>query len=509
MLPALKSTRVTLETCPPLYATPLNPNRPNRLPVLRGIAEALGYELIPWQEHNLAVMSEVHHDGCPYYRFGLTTVPRQTGKTEVCAWCQAIDRMCYWPRLPQHIIWRAQSLSDTLDVFNTKMLPRLMDSPLWKWGDWQLRMRGLSNPRMICRRTGSTLRVVSTGKSSGHGGTVGQVITDEAWAESDMSAEQALAFAQRTIADRQYLIYSTAGTAKSDYLRGLVEAGRQQVIDGVESRSAFMEWGAPDDADIDDPEVWKKATPSWGWLVDAETMQTEHDRYARLGKIGEFKRAALNMWVDSVEDPVIPYDIFDRLVWGTPITAPRLWMAADAPPDRSAGYIVISDGTTVEPVRHTRGVWGMYELLRKCWERNTEIEAIILIKDGPFKDVGERLESELGIQVIWYDWNMMKQACGAFHEAAVSDRLRLYDAPDVQIARSVLTQATRKETERGGWLYVRHDTSMDISILLAMSMAYHAASTEGRWTTDENAELPAPGSQVYEPLGGWEQPWGF
>ena len=111
------------------------------------------------------------------------------------------------------------------------------------------------------------------------------------------------------------------------------------------------------------------------------------------------------------------------------------------------------------------------------------------------KAVGERL-AEAGVIIEWYDWNAMRQACGAFWDAAMSDRLRIYDSPDVTVLRSALPKAYKKETDRG-WYYAKHDKTSDISILWAMSMAYHAASTEGRWFTTQSTKSKEHDDQTH------------
>ena len=501
----MKIVKATMANCPPRYTTPLNPARPNLLEPIVALAKVLGIKLLPWQKHVIALLTEMDDDGNPYYRFALVTVPRQSGKTEIVAWLLAFYRMLLWPRQPQHVLWRAQSLVDTSHVFLTKILPRIKADPdFYQECKWKLAMGSLSNPRMTLGATDSTLRLVSSGKGSGHGSTTGLVIVDEAWTEADASSEQSLVFSQRALPDRQYLIFSTAGDMSSTYLRALVDSGRRRVEEGTDTRSAYVEWSAADEDDISDPVVWAKATPSWGHFVDEETMAEEYDRFKSQGLIGEFERGALNKWVDSVEDPCIPYAAFDAVIQTQKGPEGVLFAAADCNPEREASYIAISDGEVVEPVWAERGTSGIYQRLRMLWSRNMELEGIALAKGGPLSLVGERLEQEEGANIIWMNVELMRHACGAFYDAVLEGRLSLYDSQGVSVIRSSLPKAYRAESARE-WIWRRHDPSFDIAGLWAASLAYYASVMEDTSYPVEHA--PTEEKTV---VNQWDtNQWGF
>ena len=113
---------------------------------------------------------------------------------------------------------------------------------------------------------------------------------DEAWAFRDETKEQALLPSLNTVRDAQFWAVSTAGDETSIWLPQKVEAGRDRVRNGIASRSAFFEWGAPEEADWTDPSVWELALPALGWTQHLEDVAHLQDTMGE----SEFRRASLN-----------------------------------------------------------------------------------------------------------------------------------------------------------------------------------------------------------------------
>ena len=280
--------------CPARWATPRNPNRLSRIDEYVHLAGIMGYELLDWQYDFLEVFSEVHTDGTPYYRTGVLLVPRQQGKTEVVGGLVAVHRVLYWDPQPQHVIWSAQSLVDAVAVFEDKIRDRLTrDVRFAKAAGWRFTLGNLGSARVRSDTKGSSIRLVSSGKSAGHGSSPGLVIVDEAWSEQNTSREQALRYAQRAQLDSQFLIISTAGDASSVYLQGVVDAGRARVEAGFTGRSMYSEWSADPEADPGLVETWRSCTPSLGWYVSEETMAQEFEDARDTGTMNNFRRGGV------------------------------------------------------------------------------------------------------------------------------------------------------------------------------------------------------------------------
>jgi len=77
---------------------------------------------------------------------------------------------------------------------------------------------------------------------------------------------------------------------------------------------AFFEWSVPDDADIDDPEVWWQFMPALGWTIQPPAVA--HARQSMSD--GEFRRSFGNQWVDAAE-AWLPPGAWAATVEGRPI----------------------------------------------------------------------------------------------------------------------------------------------------------------------------------------------
>jgi phage terminase large subunit-like protein len=104
---------------------------------------------------------------------------------------------------------------------------------------------------------------------------------------------------------------STAGTARSVWWRGRVDAGRAAVETGVSAGFAHFEWAAPPDADPADPETWQRCMPAMGATVDEETVAADFE--AMKSKPDEFRRAYLNQWSDELDSG--GWRLIDRGAW--------------------------------------------------------------------------------------------------------------------------------------------------------------------------------------------------
>lgn len=59
-------------------------------------------------------------------------------------------------------------------------------------------------------------------------------------------------------------------------------------------------YGAPADADIEDPLVWRACNPA-SWLRDGRVLATEFARLRARGAIGEWRTYHLNQFVEQLE----------------------------------------------------------------------------------------------------------------------------------------------------------------------------------------------------------------
>jgi len=239
--------------------------------------------------------------GRPAYRDVIVSVPRQSGKsTTVLA--LIVWRMTEFPG--SRVMYGAQ----TRTAARLKMLeswwPRLVSSPLG--ADLRL-FRGFGN-ETISHANGSVLQLLSASESAGHGETVDLAVIDEAWVHRDAHVEQAVRPAMVTRKDAQLWALSTAGTWRSEWWKGKLDAGRAAAEMGVDAGVCCFDWSAPADANPADPATWRACMPALGRLADEKTVRAD---LAAMG-LEEFRRAYLNQWPDPARQG---WKVFAREAW--------------------------------------------------------------------------------------------------------------------------------------------------------------------------------------------------
>jgi phage terminase large subunit-like protein len=288
-----------MDGCPPRWATPKTRRR-TLAPEVAKVARQLGLQLLPWQRQVLSIALE-RAGRRPAYRDVLVSVPRQSGKSSMAL---------------ALIIWRLLSADDQLVLYSAqnrvaarrKLLhtwwPRIRRSPLAERFDL---FRGFGS-EMLAADNGSRLELLSATESAGHGETTDLVVIDEAWVHQDAAVEQSIRPTMSTRGDAQFWVMSTAGTPKSVWWRGKLDAGRTSAELGVTAGACLLEWAAAADDDPTDERVWWATMPALGRLATVETVRQD---LANMGAV-EFKRAFLNLWSDEAAEG---WRVIGRDVW--------------------------------------------------------------------------------------------------------------------------------------------------------------------------------------------------
>lgn len=437
---------------------------------------------MPWQRLVADVGGEMIRDEdsgmwLPAYDEVVFTVPRQSGKTiEIFVW--EVDRSLLWEAFdgaPQAIAYTAQSGSDARKKFRKDQVPLLKRSPFWA---------GVSSVRYAAEdmgaefANGSTISVWNNSEEAGHGSTIDLGIMDEVFADEDDRREQALLPAMATRHDHQKLVTSTAGTEKSVVLNRKQAAGRAAVEAGRREGTAYFEWSADPDDDPERPETWWKCMPALGFTITERTVQSALNQMREEdGDLAEFKRAWLNIPIRSAGDQVIPRELWadavseDALVKGTRVFG----VSASMNRDRASIAVADHDGNlTMVDERENVG-W----LEDRCVELANKWNAPIAVDVGdPAGHLVDRL-TERGVNVKRYTAQTYAHACGAFFDRLADSRIKAF--PDKGLDAAI--EGATKRTLGDAWAWARKSSAVDISPLVAATLAVDAASA---------AEPPAP-----------------
>lgn len=306
-----------------------------------------GWEPMPWQVAVLETAFEVDEFGQLWYRDITIVIPRQSGKTTlVLPW--GVHRMIGWG-VRQRLVYIAQTASDGKEKLTVDFMPALEASPLRKLliPNRLGQLAHLANGSVHLKwANGSRWDVKPPTEKAGHGGTLNLAIGDEIFAVKDSRLEAALKPAQITVDDRQSLWISTAGESKvkSPFLWSKVERGRARAemvrADPTEldrSRTMYVEFSAPEDADVDDPMTWWATMPALGFTQTLESVASifaDEEMTER-----EIRRAFFCQWGEDIAaDWKIPREKWEavedsgseaseQIVWILDVAPDRAWSA--------------------------------------------------------------------------------------------------------------------------------------------------------------------------------------
>lgn len=265
---------------------------------------------MPWQRAVADVALEIDSGtGLPAYREIVITVMRQSGKSILVLAFQ-LDRCLSWDGL-RRCAYTAQSGFDARKKLLRDYVPILKRSRLWPAVE---HVRQSQGDEGLTFGDSSEIAVVASNLSAGHGRSWDLGVIDEAFDDEDDRREQSIVPALATRADGQLLVASTAGTVRSTYLRRKIEAGRLAAELDSGRGIAFFEWSIPDDADVDDPEVWWGHMPALGWTIQPEAVA--HARQSMSD--AEFRRSFCNQWV-ALDDAWLPPGAWGACVDRRPI----------------------------------------------------------------------------------------------------------------------------------------------------------------------------------------------
>jgi hypothetical protein len=463
--------------CPPRYTTSRSPERPTLGGRVAEIAAMLKTPLMPWQQHVADVALEVDPDtGRLAYREVRLTVPRQSGKTTLMLAVMVHRALGFGQR--QRITYTAQTRLKARQKWEDEHVVVLEASPL----------RGLFSIRRqigqeaIRWKNGSLHGLEAPSDDAAHGDVLDLGAIDEAFAQEDDRVEQGMKPAMITRAQPQLWIFSTAGTHKSVYLREKVESGRLAASAGINSGVAYFEWSAPPEADPADPATWYGCMPALGRTAREEAVRADFQSM----KLPEFRRAYLNQFPDEAPDEwqVIGRETWMGLVDRASQPQNPVAFAADIMPDRSAGSIAVAgrrgDGNLhVEIADSSRDTSWMVPRLLELHERWRPC-ALVIDGAGEAGSLIAPLEAA-GVEVVKPTLREATQACGQFHEMVTdSATLRHLDDPALNAALA----GARKREISDAWLWHRKGLSVDITPLVAVTLAGWGLATRGHLTDD-------------------------
>jgi hypothetical protein len=444
--------------CPPRFSTPRTPERQTLGAYAPNIARQLGTPLMPWQQHVLDVALEIDSaTGQFAYQHVVLTVPRQSGKTTLILTLILLRCM---GGAGQIVSYTAQTANDATKKMQNTWMPALEQTgfsrhfiPRKKNGDVGLFFGN-----------GSRAQIVASTSKSGHGDTLDLGIIDEGFAQPDDRLEQAMKPAMVTRLQpphvgAQFWVVSTAGTQEmSPYLWRQVSSARDAAM-----------------ADPMDPQTWRSCMPALGHTVREEDVRG----FAEGMELNEFRRAFLNQWTVARHDPVINLESWQTLaVDAEPDISGSVALSFDVTPDSGwssiAGASRLGSLDHLDVIEHERGTDWLANRLG-VYVRSHDVSAVVYDPSSPAAAVAARVDDPtLKAKLVAASARDFGEACQMLFTGVADLTIGHNRDPELLAA---LDGAGRKSAG-DLWRWSRTSTSVDISPLVAVTLALWGLKTQ-------------------------------
>lgn len=422
---------------------------------------------MPWQRLVADIAYEIDTDtGRLAYREVRLTVPRQSGKTTLML--AAMTHRCIAMGDRQRIFYTAQTGKDARLKWEDEHVPVLERSVLAPL----IQVRRTNGSEAIRWENGSMWSLLATTESAGHGAQADLGVLDEAFSYVDDRLEQAMKPAMVTRPQPQLWIVSTAGTEDSLYLNEKIDDGRMRAAAGATSSVAFFEWSAPDDADIADPDTWYACMPALGLTVPVAAIRSDFESMRE----PEFRRAYLNQRQDRAA--AAPWQIITEAQWAacadkSSTIANTPTIALDVTPSRSMASLCAAglrdDGVAhVEVIGNRPGTSWVLDWFATD-DRVRKYRSVVIDPVSGANSLVSDLRN-MGLQIIEVGTRQMVAGCGKFYDLATQGRLRHID----QVPLNAAIAGSKKRNLGDAWAWHRRDISVDVSPLVAATLALQA-----------------------------------
>lgn len=422
---------------------------------------------MPWQRLVADIAYEIDPDtGRLAYREVRLTVPRQSGKTTLML--AAMTHRCIAMGDRQRVFYTAQTGKDARLKWEDEHVPVLERSALSPL----IQVRRTNGSEAIRWENGSIWSLLATTESAGHGAQADLGVLDEAFSYVDDRLEQAMKPAMVTRPQPQLWIVSTAGTEDSLYLNEKIDDGRMRAAAGQTSSVAFFEWSAPEDAEIGDPATWYACMPALGLTVPVEAIRSDFESMRE----PEFRRAYLNQRQDRAA--AAPWQIISESQWTacadtSSTIADQPTIALDVTPSRSMASLcaagVRADGVAhVEVIGNRPGTSWVLDWFAAD-DRVRKYRSIVIDPVSGANSLVSDLRN-MGLQIVEVGTRQMVAGCGKFYDLATQGRLRHID----QVPLNAAVAGSKKRNLGDAWAWHRRDISVDVSPLVAATLALQA-----------------------------------
>jgi phage terminase large subunit-like protein len=453
-----------------------------------------------FQRQIIDLVYELDSQGRRAWKMVIIGIPRGNGKSPFCAGIGLFE-LAYRDDSPQ--IFCTAAARGQAGIVHKFAYEMSQDGPLADYFEYPRTQRGLGPIR--CESNDGVFKVLSADGLLQHGQNPSVVIEDELHAFTTGKQKQ-LHFAMTSSMHKRHdsvmIVITTAGENKDSLLGELYDSlikrctlehsedGCLTVGRDYKSRELLIWYGAPEDADVRDPKVWRACTPA-PWIEDDALELAAHENPESV-----FRQLYLNQWVLGADAAIQPGAWDACKVEGSIAKGTDIWVGVDIGEkhDRSAIVWVAPDdcgrlrveSTIIVPPANAAGIVTTLPQVEAELRRLADTYSLMKVNYDPWsmRDLANRMASE-NMPMHEYAQNdiNMVPACGSVYDM-VNDKQIVHDG-DIDLREHVLNAAV-KRCSRGGWRFTKPPTSggtqMDrskkIDACIAMVMAVDGYQTD-------------------------------
>lgn len=255
---------------------------------------------------------------------------------------------------------------------------------------------------------------------------------------------------------------------------------RERGIEESDPRLVYFEWSLPyerpDDVpeeSLTDVEVWAQANPALNVRIMPETVDSEQQSMA--ARSFAVERLGVGDWPDTDRaNHVIDMRVWQALHDTASEAKDPVCFTFDVAEDRSRASIAVGgkreDGLVHgEVVDRRPGTGWVAPRLKDLMDRHECLPARY-DGNGPAASLEPELR-RLGVQVEPVSGGEMAQACGQFFDLVEQRGLRHRGRPELESALTSALKGAAKRPSGDAWKWSRTNSSVDVSPLVAVTMA--------------------------------------
>jgi len=436
------------------------------------LAATLGIALDEWQEQAFEAAMGERSDGRWASKFVGMSAPRQNGKSQLIVSRALAGILLFGEKT---IIISAHETDTARQVWQ-RLIDVIEDNP-----SLEARVTGRMNAvnrESLTFGLGldkQTIKLKARSQSGSRGFSADCLLLDEA----QILGKQAWGSIVPTMSampNPQLWLFGTPPTSTDDPFA--FTRVRESAM-ARKARHCWLEWSAEDDDDLDDPETWAKANPSYGVRISHEACAD--DRAAM--DDDQFRMERLGMWSKGHANRVIPEQAWADAGDELSVAVDRFALGVEVGPDQAKASVSLagqrSDGSWHIELddQHDGATW-LAPYIDALVAANPQIRAVVGDVGGPLAALCEKRNDRWflkgsQVQITPLAVKELGAACSRLLVGIVDGSIHHTKQPQMSLAASVAGK--RKLSDTGMWVWSRSSATSDITPIQSATLALWGA----------------------------------